>query len=262
MSELKDAVALVTGASGGIGAAICRAFEAAGATVIATDVAARVPEGKNSLPSLNWYTLDVSSEDDWNNVVADVSDKWGRLDVLVNNAAVSPVLRLADMSLEDWRRCQSVNVDGVFLGIKAALPLLSKAGKLRRGGASVINMSSAGGIVGAPYNVAYCASKGAVRLLTKAAAIELSALGHSIRVNSVHPGCVRTEMMSGIINAYADIGGMGTVENATAIMNAAHPLGRMGEVDEIADAVLYLASDRSSFVHGSEFVVDGGYTSR
>ena len=166
------------------------------------------------------------------------------------------------MTLESWRRTQAVNIDGVFLGMLKSLPLLRASGSKRRGGASVVNMSSVAGLVGADFNAAYCASKGAVRLLTKATAIEFSALGYKIRVNSVHPGGVNTSMVTSIFQSYVDLGVIDSAKTAYDLSSAAHPLGRMADPSEIAAGVCFLASDEASFVHGSEMVLDGGYTAR
>lgn len=252
--SLEGAVALVTGAGGGIGKAVCEELENCGATVVRTDVGAGVSTG--------CIALDVVSEAGWSSVVEQIRSAHGRLDILVNNAAIAPVISIADMTLEAWRQVQAVNLDGVFLGLKACQSLLAEAGKLRAGGSSVINLSSAGGIVGAPFNAAYCASKGAVRNLTKAAALEFSALGQKIRVNSVHPGCVQTDMMDGIMNRFVELGAMPSMADARVAFDAAHPLGRLAQPAEIATGVAFLASDAASFMHGSELIIDGGFLSR
>lgn len=255
MHHLEGAVALVTGAKGGIGAAICSRLAQDGAAVIATDIE---PVGGSDRAIFH----DVSSESDWLKIVDQIRTRYGRLDILVNNAAIAPVVSIAEMSLEAFRQVQAVNVDGVFLGLKSCQSLLAESGSQREGGASVINLSSAGGIVGAPFNSAYCSSKGAVRNLTKAAALEFSALGQKIRVNSVHPGCVQTEMMDGIMHRFVELGAMPTMEDAKLAFNAAHPLGRLARPDEVAAGVGFLASSAASFMHGSELVIDGGFLSR
>ena len=260
-SDLSGTVALVTGAGGGIGVAVCVAFLEAGATVIATDTAAglaRCAQGQDSRQVCQ--PLDVTREDDWCTVADYVDREFGRLDILVNGAGISIVGKLEDTSLAEWRRCQAINVDGTFLGIRSCAGLLRRSANLRKGGASVINFSSVGGLAGAPFNAAYCTSKGAVRLLTKSAALEFSALGDAIRVNSIHPGGVQTEMIDGIVRRYVEMGVAPSMQVAGDNVSKMHPIGRIAMPCEIADAVLFLASSASSFVHGAELVVDGGFT--
>ncbi|MFA7440203.1 MAG: SDR family oxidoreductase [Sphingomonadaceae bacterium] len=257
--NLAGSVALVTGAGGGIGAAICAALAEVGATVVATDLAS-TPEKKRFTG--DWLDLDVTNADNWDEVVADVRARHGRLDILVNNAGIDIIEKFETMTLESWRKTQAVNVDGVFLGILKCLPLLRESGPSRRGGASVINMSSIAGLVGADFNAAYCASKGAVRLLTKALALEFSALGYKIRLNSVHPGGVNTEMVTSIFQSYVDLGIIDTARTAYDMSARAHALGRMAEPSEIAAGVRFLASDEASYMHGAELLLDGGYTAR
>lgn len=260
--DLSDTVAVVTGASGDMGRAICAELSSSGAQVIATDLPERVEAARKLEARWDWASLDVTQESQWQDLTSQLGQRFGRLDILVHNAAVAPVIAISDMSLDQWRQCQSVNVDGIFLGLKSAAVLLGQSGSRRPGGASVVVMSSAGGIVAAPFNAAYCTSKAAVRHLTKAAAVEFSALGQKIRVNSVHPGCVEGEMMTGIIKNYVDLGAMSSLDEATQAMNAAHVLGRMAQPQEVAAGVLFLASEASSFMHGSELVIDGGYIIR
>lgn len=257
---LASTVALVTGASGGIGRAVCQALCDAGAQVVATDIAGRIEVGRKAAPELDWQALDVTGEEAWAAVIEYIRDRYRRLDILVNNAGIVLVSPLETTSLADWRRCQTINVDGTFMGIKAALPLLREAGKLRRGGASVINVSSVGGLIGSPMTAAYNTSKGAVRLLTKAAAIEFCALGYPIRVNSIHPGGVNTDMIDGMAQSFAELSGESSASKDGIVQ--LHPIGRLAEPREIADTVLFLASDAASYMQGSELVVDGGLCAR
>jgi NAD(P)-dependent dehydrogenase (short-subunit alcohol dehydrogenase family) len=256
---LEGSVALVTGAGGGIGGAICAALAEAGAAVVATDVTP--PPAAQRLVG-DWLNLDVTSPENWESVIADLRLRHGRLDILVNNAGIDIIEKFEDMTLDSWRKTQAVNVEGVFLGILKALPLLRESGPSRRGGASVINMSSIAGLVGADFNAAYCASKGAVRLMTKALALEFSSLGYKIRVNSVHPGGVNTNMVGSIFQSYVTLGVIDSAETAYNMSAAAHALGRMAEPSEIAAGVRFLASDEASYMHGAELLLDGGYTAR
>lgn len=257
--NLEGTVALVTGAGGGIGSAICAALSEAGATVVGTDLAS-VPAERR--PAVDWIDLDVTNADDWDRAVAELRSRHGRLDILVNNAAVNIIEKFADVSIDSWRKTQSVNVDGVFLGIHKTLPLLRESGPKRRGGASIINMSSISGLVGAEFNVAYCASKGAVCLMTKALALEFSTLGYKIRVNSVHPGGVKTGMIDQIFERYVELGVIADAGTGIKMSAAAHALGRMAEPSEIAAGIRFLASDEASYMQGSELVIDGGFTAR
>ena len=191
---------------------------------------------------------DVTSEAGWQAVVAAAVEAFGRIDVAVNNAGISGgAFSLMESSLEDWRRIMAVNLDGVFLGMRQIGPAMA-----RHGGGSIINLSSIMGKVGSPRTAAYCASKGGVTLLTKAAALEWAEL--KIRVNSVHPGYIETPLLGA---ALARSGNDNALRDR---MIGMHPLGRFGLAEEIAQAVLFLASDESSFMTGAELVVDGGYT--
>lgn len=254
MSEVLDgAIALVTGAAGGIGRATVAALREAGAEVIATDLS--VPEGG----TLN-LAQDVTSEADWTRLTEEIGRRHGRLDCLVNNAGIALVSTIEDNSLDAWRRVMAVNVESMLLSVRALLPLLRKSGESRPGGASVVNISSVGGIGGAPLMAAYCASKGAVRLFSKSAACEFAALKYNIRVNSVHPGGIETAMMDEIIDRYVALGVATDEQTARAGVDAQHPLGRWGRPEEIAGGIVYLCSPAASFVTGSELVIDGGFT--
>lgn len=250
---LDGAVALVTGAGGGIGGATVAAMRAAGAEVIATDL------GPPSCGDLN-LAQDVTDQACWAELAATVNERWGRLDCLVNNAGIATISTIADNSLADWRRQMAVNVESMLLSHQAMLPLLREAGSTRAGGASVVNLSSVGGLAGAPFMAAYCTSKGAVRLFTKAAALEFAALKYNIRVNSVHPGGIDTGMMDQIIEAYVALGAAPDAETARAGVDAQHPLGRWGRPEEIAGGIVYLFSPAASFMTGAELVIDGGFT--
>ena len=243
-------VVLLTGASGGIGQAAAAALRAAGATVIGTDLQA----------SGHVLRQDVTSAQDWAQIAEHIGKQHGRLSCLVNNAAFALTASMETTTLEAWRRVQSVNVESVLLGMQAMLALLRAGAAGRGGGASVVNMSSVGGLRGAAFSAAYCASKAAVVMLSKSAALEFAALGYDIRVNTIHPGGVETAMMMDIMARHASLGMVGSEASARAAVETRHPMGRLGRPEEIAGAIVYLCSQAASFVTGSELVVDGGFT--
>ena len=248
--RLEGKVALVTGAASGIGAATARRFAAEGASVALTDVRAEV--GAALAETLNadghracFVPLDVTSESQWEAAVARVTGRFGPPTVLVNNAGIYARRLIEDTSPAELDRMMEVNVKGVFLGIKAVLPAM-RAG----GGGSIVNLSSVAGIIGSAISSDYNASKGAVRILTKCAALQYAKDG--IRCNSVHPAPIDTDMGWQAMPA-------GEIRERRL---QEIPLGRMGTADEVANAILFLASDEASFVTGSELVVDGGLTAR
>jgi NAD(P)-dependent dehydrogenase (short-subunit alcohol dehydrogenase family) len=253
--RLAGKVALVTGAASGLGAETARRVAREGAAVMLTDLEADT--GRRVADEIaaaggraSFAAHDVTSEADWAAAVTQTVETFGALHVLVNNAGISTgFTELMAHSLEEWRRVLAVNLDGVFLGLRHAGPAIAAAG-----GGSVINLSSILGKVGLAGAAAYCASKGGVCLLTKSAALEWAPL--NIRVNSVHPGFIDTPMVS---NALL------TAENANELRDiiiSRHAMGRLGVPREIADAIVFLASDESSFMTGSELLVDGGYTAQ
>ena len=189
-----------------------------------------------------------------------VQDKYGRLDALVNNAGYSIVTKFEETPLADFHRVNAINVDSIIIGTQVLLPLLKEGGKARSGGASVVNFSSVGGLRGAPFNAAYCTSKAAVKMLSKCLGAEFAALGHNIRVNSVHPGGIDTPMLGSIMDKYVELGAAPSREVAQTAMEMRHPIGRMGRPEEMGGGVVYLCSDAASFVTCSEFVMDGGFS--
>jgi cyclopentanol dehydrogenase len=249
--RLAGKVALVSGGARGMGAAEARLFAREGARVVIGDVLAA--EGKAVEADVNakggeavFVRLDVTREADWERAVAAALDRFGRLDVLVNNAGVGAASRIEDTTVEAWDRVMDVNAKGVFLGTKAVIPAMRRAG-----GGSIVNISSQLGLVGMEdSSPQYQASKGAVRLLTKTTALQYARDG--IRANSVHPGPIVTPMTE---RRRAD-------SAQYQRMLGRIPLGRYGEPDEVAYGVLYLASDESAFVTGSELVIDGGWTAQ
>ena len=258
MGELDGRVALVTGGARGIGAGAARALAAAGARVIVTDVgdASAIAAELGGLSRRQ----DVTSEAEWIETIDFARREAGGLDILVNNAGVltRELGPLTQVSLEEWRRVHSVNVEGVFLGCKHAVPALAERAARWPGGAAIVNLSSVAGLVGFAGGACYGASKGAVRLLTKCLALELAPL--NIRVNSVHPGVIDTTMGGEVVSAFA--AGGGGLNEARTRVDHMHPLGHMGEVANIANAIAFLASDKAAFMTGSEMVVDGGLTAQ
>jgi NAD(P)-dependent dehydrogenase (short-subunit alcohol dehydrogenase family) len=262
MGQVEGKVALVTGGASGIGAGCATRLAEEGAAVVITDL--QDAKGEELVAAIEkaggkarYLHHDVTSEPEWEAIVADVETTEGRLDILVNNAGIAvPSPSITLMKLEDWRRQQAVNVEGVFLGLKHSLPLMRKAGN----GGSIINMSSVAGLRGSAILAGYCATKGAVRLLTKAVANECASAKDGIRVNSVHPGLIETPI-------WIAIAGMGQPgANAPPDLDAmsanAVPLGVKGAPLDIANGVLWLASDQSRYVTGQELVIDGGLTLR
>ena len=248
--RLQGKVALITGAARGQGAAEARLFAQEGAKVVLADVAdqdgtivaAEIAEaGGDAL----YVHLDVTNEDEWIAAVRSAVSSFGRLDILVNNAGIWRRGHVLETSSEQWDEIMGVNAKGVFLGTKAAIPEMRKAG-----GGSIINISSTAGLVGSRTSSAYSASKGAVRIFTKSTAVQYAAEG--IRANSIHPGPIDTDMGDQV---WPDADSRKAAVARTA-------LSRIGTAQDVAYGALYLASDESSFVTGSELVIDGGITAQ
>ena len=248
--RLENKVALISGGARGMGAVEANMFAQEGAKVVIGDVLDE--DGKQTEAEINeaggecvFVHLDVTDETAWQDAVAAVVDRFGKLDILVNNAGIARINNVEDTTSDEWDLVMDINAKGVFLGTKAAIPEIRKAG-----GGSIVNISSIAGLTGGRTS-SYAASKGAVRLLTKSTAIQYA--GEGIRCNSVHPGVIETPMTTPMM--------LNTQEGRD--LNASrHPLGRVGQPEDIAYGVLFLASDESSFMTGSELVIDGGLTAQ
>ena len=248
--RLENKVALISGGARGMGAAEAKLFADEGAKVVIGDVLDE--EGRQTEAAINevggeclYVHLDVTDEGSWEQAVRETVSRFGKLDILVNNAGIFRSHRVEDTTSEEWNLVMDINAMGVFLGTKAAIPAIRNAG-----GGSIVNISSVAGLVGGPSS-AYSASKGAVRLLTKSTAIQYAAEG--IRCNSVHPGVIETPMTLPTL--------LSTPEEREMRV-ARYPLGRIGQPEDVAYGVLFLASDESSFMTGSELVIDGGSTAQ
>lgn len=252
---LDNVVALVTGANGGIGRATTKALRAANATVIATDLAECDESGAD-----HYFRHNVTSAADWDEIGAFIDKEYGRLDALVNNAAISIVTKFEDTPLAEFHRVNAVNVDGAIIGTQRLLALLKKGGEARERGATIVNLSSVGGLRGAPFNAAYCTSKAAVRMLSKCLGAEFAALGYNIRVNSLHPGGIDTGMLDSIFQRYVELGAVPDAATAVEGVKSNHPIGRLGQPEEIAGGVVFLCSDAASFMTCDELVMDGGFS--
>jgi 3alpha(or 20beta)-hydroxysteroid dehydrogenase len=255
--RLDGKVALVTGGARGIGAAISEALAQAGAAVLVTDVlegpgretAERIVKAGGKAAFLKH---NVTSEAEWEAAVAFAVKTFGGLNVLVNNAGIETAALITQCELDDFKRVMDVNVNGVFLGHKHAI-------RVMKAGSSIVNLSSVAGIIGTTAHVAYHTSKGAVRLMTKAAAVECAQLGTGIRVNSVHPAIVATDMGTSFVKDFVNLGLAPDYAAAEAAVKGIHPMG-FGEPRDVASAVIFLASDAAKWMNGSELVVDGGLT--
>lgn len=262
-NRLEDKVALVTGARRGLGAAIAAMLAREGAKVALTD---RKADGSEEVMKeiadaggeAVFFEHDVTRPEDWDRVISEIANRFGKLSILVNNAGVGAGMNIEAVTLEEWRWVMSINLEGTMLGTQRAIATMKETG-----GGSIVNISSIEGLVGDSRMVAYDASKAGIVLLSRSAALHCAEEGYNIRVNTVHPGFIDTKMVSGFLQHIArDINKDGDVERARRELVARHPLGHLGEPDDVAYAVLYLASDEAKFATGSQLVIDGGYTAR
>lgn len=255
MKRVSGKTAIVTGGASGLGKAIAHLLAAEGANVVVTDV--QDAPGRAVAREIDGLFLphDVADETRWGEVVTEVERRFGALDILVNNAGVGDGLEAVspeDTTLEDWRRINRINAEGVFLGCKVAIPAMGRAG-----GGSIVNISSIAALVGTPFLTAYGASKAAVRQLTMSVALHCAQQGGGVRCNSVHPGQIRTPMLENLLREAARQAGA-PVADVEAQFRSRIPMGEFGAPEDIAYGVLYLASDEARYVTGALLVIDGG----
>ncbi len=258
MGRLAGKTAFISGGARGLGAEMARLLHSEGANVMVTDILEE--EGHalaNDHENMTFMAHDVLQEDQWIATIGATKEAYGGLDVLVNNAGIAHnATTIEETSYEQWRKVVGIDLDAVFLGCKYGV------GLMKDGGGSIINISSIYGIVGSAGQAPYHAAKGGVRLLTKALAVELAQLGYGIRVNSVHPGFVGTDMVRDGLRQAVENGLMPGENEAIEILTMQTPIGRLGVPRDIANAVLFLASEESAWMTGAELVVDGGFTAQ
>jgi NAD(P)-dependent dehydrogenase (short-subunit alcohol dehydrogenase family) len=264
MNRLDGKVALISGAARGIGAETARLMVEAGARVAIGDVLDE--PGRQTAAGIGggavYSRLDVTSEADWNAAIAAVVQRFGGLDILVNNAGIFLGKSLEEATLADWQRLCAVNLTGVFLGTKLALPALRDNGQRSPHGSAIVNLSSVAGLVGSSGDPLYSMTKGGVALFTKSAALEFARKGYRVRVNSIHPGTIDTDMGDQVVAMRARNLGANDLDAARREALARLPIGRIGNVTDIANGVVFLASDDAGFMTGAGLVVDGGITAQ
>ena len=254
MNRLDGKVAFLSGAARGIGGATARLMASAGAKVVIGDVLDE--QGRKTAKEIDalYVHLDVTSEASWAEAMEATVEKHGKLDVLVNNAGIFNGKGVEEASMDDWHRLVAVNLTGVVLGTRAALPHLKKT----KG--NIVNLASIAGLVGSQLDPLYSLTKGGVTLFTKSTALEFGRKGYGVRVNSIHPGLIETDMGEKTFVMRAQQQGTNDTEKARQATLALHPIGRLGVADDIARGIVFLASDDASFMTGAGLVVDGGWT--
>jgi 3(or 17)beta-hydroxysteroid dehydrogenase len=261
--KLAARVALVTGGGRGIGAAVSARLASEGAIVVVTDiskgraqnVAERISGEGGKAYALE---LDVTDPAAWTRVIEHVAEHSKRLDILVNNAGLVLAKYVEETSLEEWQQTLRVNLEGPFLAVKTALPLMRETATLTPFGGSIVNMSSVSGMVGTASLAAYTASKGGLRFFSRSIALDFARRGYRLRANSVHPGLTEGESANALFASRVRSGQSRDLAEAREAMIASYPIGRMGRQEDVANGVLFLASDESAFVTGTELVIDGG----
>ncbi|WP_240375007.1 SDR family NAD(P)-dependent oxidoreductase [Bacillus piscicola] len=242
MSRLKEKVAIITGGASGIGASVARLFAAEGAVVVAADINEDALSTVSQEENIHGVKLDVTSDENWQQVIRDVEKEHGKIDILINNAGVTSEKTISEVDYKDWELLSRINGFGTMLGMKHTGPAMEK-----NGSGSIVNLSSVTSMIGMGLN-SYSASKGSVRAISKAAAAQFGRNG--VRVNAVFPGVIETPMSKGLESS----------ASALERINRMTPLGRLGKPEEVANVLLFLASDEASYVTGAEIAIDGGYS--
>ncbi|HVH81919.1 MAG TPA: glucose 1-dehydrogenase [Stellaceae bacterium] len=264
MNRLDGKVALISGAARGIGAETAKLMIEAGAGVAIGDVLDE--RGRETVRSLGdnalYHHLDVTREEDWSAAVAAATARFGGIDILVNNAGMFLGKGIEEASLDEWHRLCAINLTGVFLGTKLCLPALRDRAQHSPHGSAIVNLASVAGLVGSQLDPLYSMTKGGVTLFTKSAALEFARKGYRIRVNSIHPGVIQTDMGEQTFVARARYQGTNDTDAARKVALATHPIGRLGVPNDIAKGIVFLASDDAAFMTGAGLVVDGGLTAQ
>ena len=265
MNRLDGKTALISGAARGIGGETARLMAQAGARVVVADVLD--DRGQETVAAINTaggqahYThLDVTKEEDWAAAVSLAASRFGKLDILVNNAGVFIGKGIEEISLDEWNKLVAVNMTGVFLGTRMAVQALREAAKSSEHGSAIVNLASVAGIVGSQLDPLYSMTKGGVTLFTKSAALEFGRKNYRIRVNSIHPGIIQTDMGEQTFTARALRNGSNDTAAVRQIVTDQVPWGRMGVPMDIAKGIVFLASDDSGYMNGAGLIVDGGMT--
>jgi 3(or 17)beta-hydroxysteroid dehydrogenase len=264
MNRLDGKVALISGAARGIGAETARLMIEAGAKVAIGDVLDE--RGRETVRSLGenalYHHLDVIQEESWHEMIAATTARFGGIDILVNNAGMFLGKGVEDASLDEWHRLVAINMTGVFLGTKLALPALRECAARWEHGSAIVNLASVAGLVGSQLDPLYSMTKGGVTLFTKSTALEFARKGYRVRVNSIHPGVIQTDMGEQTFAARARHHGTNDTEAARKMAVSTHPIGRLGVPNDIAKGIVFLASDDAGFMTGAGLVVDGGLTAQ
>ena len=257
MQRVKNKVAIVTGGASGLGKSSAKLLAREGAKIVVSDIDEEggkkvVQQIKEDGGEAIFIKQDVAKEDEWKNVIETTLETYGKLHILANSAGIGLGGTVEDVTLEDWKNLIDINLNGTFLGTKYGIKGMRKTDE----GGSIINFSSIEGLIGDPNLPAYNASKGGVTIFTKSAALHCAKQGYGIRINSIHPAYIWTPMVENFLKAQGD------VEEGKKQLESLHPIGHLGEPDDIGYGVVYLASDESKFMTGSELVIDGGYTAQ